>query len=313
MTLHPDSFRSLAGRLLRLLALAALAPALGCMTTHPRPARRPPSPPAAIVRDENDIVYSRAGGEDLKLDVCAPKNLRGPFPAVVLIHGGGWEGGCKGGFQATSLALAERGYVALTIDYRLAPRHKFPAQLDDCRTAVRWLRAHAERYQVDPDRVGVFGASAGGHLALLLALAEPKGGSHDQGEYPEQSCKVQAVVNLMGPTDLSRPGWPEYTEGLLTGLVGGSRDKIPAAYVSASPLNYVRPGLPPVLTIHGTVDRLVPYEQAKLLHAALLEAGGVSRLETMEGKGHGEGWTADDLKHNGEVILDFLNTHLKPR
>jgi acetyl esterase/lipase len=300
-------------RLLRILWLAALSSALGCTTTRPRPAPRPVSTPATIVRDENDVVYSRAGGEDLKLDVCAPKNLRGPFPAVVLIHGGGWDHGCKGDFQATAVALAERGYVALTIDYRLAPRHKFPAQLDDCRTAVRWLRAHAERYQVDPDRVGAFGISAGGHLALLLGLTETKNVNEKSGEYAEQSCKVQAVVNVMGPTDLARPGWPAYTEELLVSLVGGERDKIPAAYASASPLTYVRPGLPPVLTIHGTADRLVPYEQAKLLHAALLEAGVTSRLETMEGKGHGEGWTADDLHRTGETILDFLNTYLKRR
>ncbi len=117
----------------------------------------------------------------------------------------------------------------------------------------------------------------------------------------------------MGPTDLARPGWPAETEKLIADVLGGGRDKFPAAYVAASPLTYVRPGAPPVLTIHGTADHLVPYEQAQLLDAALRQAGSISLLETMTNKGHGLGWTPDDLQHTTSIIFEFTDRQLKQR
>jgi acetyl esterase/lipase len=231
----------------------------------------------------------------------------------VILHGGGWTKGCKEDLRFVARGFSERGYVAMTVSYRLAPQHKFPAPLNDAKCAVRWLRAHAAGYRVDPDRVGVMGFSAGAHLALLMGVTEPTDGLEGDGGYPEQSSRVQAVVNLMGPTDLHRGGWPAVTDQLLADLLGGGRDQIPAAYWAASPVAYVHRGAAPVLTFHGTNDPLVPYDQAKVLHASLRQARVSSRLETIKGKGHGEDWTRDELVHNVAIIQEFLDKTLAAR
>jgi acetyl esterase/lipase len=221
--------------------------------------------------------------------------------------------GSKNDMRPAARAFAERGYVTVTVQYRLAPQHHFPAQLHDAKCAVRWLRANADRYQVDPERIGVLGGSAGGHLALLVGLTEPRDGLEGEGGHPEQSSKVQAIINMMGPTDLSRPGWPEITEKMIVELLGSSRDQAPSAYRSASPASYVRRGAPPVLTLHGTKDPIIPYEQAQLLHASLRSAGAVTWLEPMRDKGHGGDLTPDDVRHYIGVIDEFLTRYLKPR
>jgi acetyl esterase/lipase len=263
------------------------------------------------VREELDVVYGTGGGEDLKLDLYAPREIPGLAPAVAIIHGGGWVGGCKEEYRPLAQAFAQRGYVAVTVSYRLAPQHKFPAPVEDVKCAVRWLRAGAARYRVDPERIGAVGISAGGHLALLLALTGPGDGLEGQGGNAEQSSRVQAVVNCMGPTDLARPGWSAATDKVIAELMGGNRDTIPAAYRAASPLAYVRRGAPPVLTIHGTTDTVVPYEQARLLHAALVQVGATSRLEPLRGKGHGENWDLEDLKRVVGALIEFTDQHLK--
>jgi acetyl esterase/lipase len=265
------------------------------------------------VREELDVVYGRGGDEDLQLDIYAPKDGPGPFPAVVVLHGGGWAKGSHELFRPLAGALAAHGYVAATVGYRLAPRHKFPAQIQDVKCAVRWLRANAARYQIDSERIGALGFSAGAHLALLLGLTQAKDGLEGDGGNPEQSSQIQAVINISGPTDLTRPDWPEATRAIIFDWLGGSREQIPGVYWAASPLAYVHRGAPPVLTIHGTEDPVVPYEQAKLLHAALRRAKVSSRLEPLHGKDHGENWTAENQKHNATAILAFLDNQLRQR
>ncbi len=325
--------------LLRCLILTVGAAAFGCASLRNGPARRYPStasapsrpapsrpappppaptetppetPPSHPVREDLDIVYGQGGGEDLHLDMYAPKDLPGPLPAMVLLHGGGWCMGSKNEMRPVARSFAERGYVAVPVQYRLAPRHRFPAQLHDAKAAVRWLRANADRYRVDPERIGALGGSAGGHLALLLGLTEPKDGLEGEGGHPEQSSKVQVVINMMGPTDLSRPGWPEMTDKMIADLLGGSREQEPAVYRSASPASYVHRGAPPVLTLHGTKDPIVPYEQAQLLHASLRRAGAITWLEPMKDKGHGGDLTPDDMRRCVGVIDEFLARYLKP-
>ncbi|HWG43684.1 MAG TPA: alpha/beta hydrolase [Gemmataceae bacterium] len=288
--------------------------------TPPAPPLIPPLPPTlpapaatAPVHKEIDVIYGTGGGEQLKLDLYAPKDRPGPFPAVVVIHGGGWANGTKGFLGGITHAFAERGYVAVTVEYRLAPKHKFPAQLQDVKCAVRWLRANAQRYQIDPDRIGALGFSSGAHLALLLGLTEPKDGFEGEGGHLEQSSKVQVVVNMMGPTDLSRPAWPAVTDKLIADLLGGGREQIPSVYRAASPLAYVHRGAPPVLTMHGTKDAIVPFEQAKLLHASLRSVRGISRLEPVKDKGHGEDWSREELLRGLGLIGEFMDKYLKPR
>jgi acetyl esterase/lipase len=263
------------------------------------------------VREELDVVYGHAGGEDLQLDLFAPKDVAGPFPAVVILHGGGWAKGSHEYFRPLAGALASRGYVAASVGYRLAPRHKYPAQIQDVKCAVRWLRANAERCQIDRERLAALGFSAGGHLALLLGLTQAKDGLEGEGGNPEQSSQVQAVINLSGPTDLTRPEWPEVTRAILFDLFGGSSEQMPDAYRSASPVTYVHRGAPPVLTIHGTTDPIVPYEQAQLLHTALRKAKVNSRLIPFHGKNHGENWTMKDQQRMATAILDFLDHNLR--
>jgi acetyl esterase/lipase len=268
--------------------------------------------PAPIpVREERDVVYSRAGGENLKLDLYAPTQPSGPLPAMVFIHGGGWCGGAKEDFSKQAWALAEHGYVTITVNYRLSPRHQFPAQLEDVKCAVRWLRANAARYQVDSERIGAMGASAGGYLSLLLGFTESSDGLEGQGGYPEQSSKVRAVINVAGPTDLARPDFTGPTEFLIIAFLGGSRTKVPATYKAASPMSYLRPGAPPVLTIHGTTDGMVPFGQAARLHAALAKAGVSTRLESISGKGHFDDWTPEDYQFTEAVARDFADRHVK--
>jgi acetyl esterase/lipase len=282
----------------------------------PAPARpaQPERPAAAAVyavREELDVVYGHAGGEDLKLDLFAPKDAPGPFPAVVILHGGGWTAGAHEGHRPLAGALAAQGYVAATVGYRLSPRHKFPAPIQDAKCSVRWLRANAQRYQIDSERIGALGFSAGAHLALLLGVTEAKDGLEGEGGNPEQSSRVQAVVNISGPTDLTRPDWPNGTRLLLADFLGGSREQLPALYRAASPVVYVHRGAPPVLTIHGTEDPVVPYEQAQLLHAALRKARVRSKLTSLHGKDHGDTWSAKDQQRNAAAILAFLDANLR--
>lgn len=311
----------------RALVLAVGVVSLGCASIRSRPSNPSPSstpapakstqpdhPPPAIlhaVREELNVVYGHAGGEDLQLDIFAPKDVAGPFPGVVILHGGGWAKGSHEFFRPLGGALASRGYVAASVGYRLAPRHKFPAQIQDAKCAVRWLRANSERYQIDRERIAALGFSAGGHLALLLGMTEAKDGLEGEGGNREQSSSVQAVINISGPTDLTRPEWPEVTRAILVDLFGGSRERMLDAYRAASPLTYVHRGAPPVLTIHGTSDDIVPYEQAQLLHSALRKAKVHARLISLHGKNHGENWTLKEHQRIATAILDCLDTNLR--
>jgi acetyl esterase/lipase len=291
----------------RLLVLAVGAAVPGCAPTE-TPSSFGPLP----IREEYDVVYGTGGGEDLTLDLYAPRDLPGPLPAILIVHGGGWVRGTKEEFEGCGQVLAAWGYVAVVVSYRLAPQHRFPAQIEDAKCAVRWLRANAARYRVDPERVVALGVSAGALLALLLGLTGPEDGFEGQGGNPGQSSRVQAVINFMGPTDLTRPGWAPTTEILFTKLFGGSRKEMPDVYRAASPITYVRRGAPPVLTVHGTADEFVPDDQAVRLDEALRAVGAVSWLEHLPGKDHGWTWTTEDAAHSMGIVQAFLKHHLGP-
>lgn len=263
------------------------------------------------VREQLDVVFSHVGGEDQQLDLFVPTDGPGPYPAVVILHGGGWAKGSYVDHRQQAKTLAGQGYVAASVGYRLAPRHKFPAQIHDVKCAVRWLRANADRYAVDRESVGVIGYSAGAHLALLLGLTQAQDGLEGDGGHLEQSSSVQAVISLAGPTDLTRPDWPDITRPIIFDWIGGSLEQMPNVYRTASPITYVHRGAPPVLIVQGTEDKIVPYEQAKLLRSALRRARVPSRLETMYGKGHGENWTPEDVKHIEQMMREFLDKNLR--
>ena len=271
----------------------------------------------AEVEIENNIVYGKGGAEELKLDMAKPDGA-GPFPALVLIHGGGWSGGNRASFHGLAIEAAKRGYVAMTISYRLTQpdtttklgKVPFPAQINDCKCAVRWLRANADKYHVDKNRIAVGGGSAGGHLSLLVGLTDASHKLEGDGGHADQSSRVQAIVNIFGPTDMAEcwktsPDARPFIKGLI-----GEPDSSPEAYKAASPVTYISEDDPPVLTLHGDKDTLVPPSQAKLLDKKMKAAKAKHELLILEGAGHG--FAGEAQKKSNEAMWSFLDKQLKP-
>lgn len=262
------------------------------------------------IQVENDLVYGKAGKTELKLDLAMPKDGEGPFPALVCIHGGGWREGDRKGMKDTIAALAGRGYVVISPEYRLAPEHRFPAQIEDCKAAVRWLRANAGKYRVNAERIGALGFSAGGHLACMLGVTNKDDGLEGNGGNAEQSSAVQAVVSFFGPTDLTREGWTkEVRSRYITPFLGGALAEKPEAYKKASPITYVRKNAPPFLLIHGTEDKVVPFQQSQDLAEKLQKVGVSARVIPVTGEGHG--WRGKKLLETLVSTVDFFNEKLK--
>jgi acetyl esterase/lipase len=270
---------------------------------------------------EENVTYGKGGETELKLDIARPEG-DGPFPAIVFIHGGGWYQGNRQGYQAQIREAAGRGYVAATISYRLmkfdeskkettTATDPFPAQIHDAKAAVRWLRANAGKYHVDPKRIGVTGASAGGHLSLLVGLTDQKDGLEGEGGHPEQSSRVQAVVNVFGPTDMKKCYETSSVAWIFRLFMGGTPEEAGPTYEKASPVTYVSKDDPPVLTLHGDKDALVPVEQAKLLDERMKAAGASHTLKVFEGAGHGFG--GEQARQANEATWAFFDKHLKPR
>jgi acetyl esterase/lipase len=261
---------------------------------------------------ESGLVYGTGGGQELKLDLARPKEGAGPFPAVVCIHGGGWRAGSRFNLVPFTKLLAGRGFVAVTVSYRLVPAARFPAQIEDCKAAVRWLRAHAKKYKIDPNRIGAVGFSAGGHLACLLGVADRRAGLEGKGGNGEQSSRVQAVVSFFGPTDLAAlASSPKMEERVLVPLLGATYKEAPDLYRKASPVTYVSRDAPPFLFFHGTRDGVVPISQSESLAAKLRAAGVPARLVRREGAGHG--WFGQKRTATLEQAASFFEEKLARR
>ena len=268
---------------------------------------------AEIVLEEN-ITYGKAGDTELKLDLARPQG-NGPFPAIVFIHGGGWSGGNRQAYRGQIQEAAKRGYVAATISYRLMKYDEakketttadpiFPAQIHDAKAAIRWVRANAKKYHVDPDRIGVTGGSAGGHLSLLVGLTDPSSGLEGDSGNPDQSSRVQAVVNVFGPTDMAYCYEKSSVAWIFRLFMGGTPAEAAERYKAASPITYVSKDDPPVLTLHGDQDALVPVEQARMLDEKMKAAGASHTLIVFKGQGHGFG--GEDGKEGGGCHLGVL-------
>ena len=269
----------------------------------PPPAAKPvPPSPAEVAERVKDIIEVRfdqpyAGNDNPRqmVDVYLPRKRADgkPLPVVAMIHGGGWAGGDRKGFIGDAIALVRTGsYAAVAVGYRLSGEAKWPAQIHDCKAAIRWIRGHAKELGVDPDRIGATGGSAGGHLSLLMGTS----GSVDTldgtiGDCTDQPSGVTCVVNWCGPSDLFTPLFvgeeAKRSDPAVVGLIGGSVADLPDRVREASPVTYVSKDSPPVLTLHGTKDLRVDFKQAEIIDAALKKAGATSYLVPVVNAGHG--------------------------
>jgi acetyl esterase/lipase len=238
-----------------------------------------------------NLPYVTNGHQRQKLDLFVPKDGNN-FPLIIRIHGGAWLGGSKE--MESPGDYPSQGYAVARINYRLSQHAIFPAQIEDCKAAVRYLRANAQKYNLDPNRFAVWGESAGGHLSALVGTTGDVN-EFDVGENLNVSSRVQAVVDYFGPTDLlqmeahklpntlnhNSPDAPE------SKLIGGPVQDNPEKAAKANPIAYITKDTPPFLIVHGDTDPLVPHHQSELLEAALKKAGVSVTLYTVKGGGHG--------------------------
>ena len=300
-----------------LMVVMFTGPAAVAQPEIPRP--KPVAKPGVTLT--NDVVYETVDDQKLMLDIAVP-SAEGPFPLVICLHGGAWKAGSRKDLSRGVLwadfgngrgglieSLAAEGYVAASVSYRLAPQSKFPAQIQDVKTAVRFLKANAKKYKLDPNRIGVVGFSAGGHLAALMgtATAEPK---FETSLYSKQSSKINCVVDFFGPADLTLyTETPGIEKSFMVPLLGATSDEHMEIYQDASPVTYASKNSVPFLILHGTTDLIVPILHSKRLHAKLIQAGVESELVPVPFKGHG--WFGDEARDSYARTLKFLDKHLK--
>jgi acetyl esterase/lipase len=256
-----------------------------------------------------DVTYATVAGEELKLDLASPKGLDHPVPAIVVIHGGGWLAGKRQDMTSAAKEVAAHGYVAATISYRFAPKHRFPAQVEDSKCAVRYLRAHAKELNIDPMKIGAYGVSAGAYLAMMLGALDSADAMEGDGGNLEQPSKVQAVVSYVGPVNLAGENYTPTQVQILTAFLGGDPREKQAECRLASPITYLNKGDAPVLCFFGTKDPLVAYDQALQIATALTNSGVPGRVEMILGAGHG--WRGQEQIRTHNATMAFFDEQLK--
>ena len=260
------------------------------------------------VKSYIDLQYANGHGRQ-RLDLYIPEKAKGPLPLIIWVHGGGWALGNKGN-PPPPLPLTAKGFALASIDYRLSQHGIFPAQIEDCKAAVRWLRANASKYNVDPEHFAAWGSSAGGHLVAMLGTAGDAK-EFDVGKNLEQSSRVQAVVDWFGPTDFLKMGGDHnQPDSFESQLIGGPIQENKDKAKRANPIAYISSNTPPFLIMHGTRDTTVPINQSELLAEALKKAGTEVKFVRVSGARHGD--PAFTEAGNMKTVEQFLRGHLAP-
>ena len=266
-------------------------------------------------RVERSVTYCTVDDVSLKMDIYHPANANGPAPALLYVHGGAWSKGDKAsgaGVQDIG-EMARRGYLVAGVNYRLAPEYKFPAQIEDVKCAVRFLRANAQAYGLDPERIGAWGGSAGGHLVSLLGLTDRSAGFEGSGGYMDQSSRVQTVVDMFGPSDLTQTF--DGANPRIMQEVFNVRDHSSQILKWASPVTYASSDDPLFLILHGEKDTLVPVSQSLELYDRLRAAGVPATLVIVKNAGHGFTPVGGTIRPTRAEIIkmmaDFFDQQLK--
>jgi len=273
-----------------------------------KPSKAADKVPEGVMAQEN-LVFGTGGGRELKLDLYAPKG-DGPFPGVVVVHGGGWTGGNKEAFRSMAQQLAARGFVAVTIEYRLAGEAKFPGAVEDCKAAVRWMRANAKKYHIDPKRIGGVGGSAGGHLIGMVAGTGKSRKFEGTGGNEKQSSILQACVMMGAGVDQATRA-AETKKPIESQLVffGGTYEEKKDVYVAASPITHLTNDTPPILLIEGEFDS--PGERYVEFRKQLDGLKVPNRLVIVQGGKHGCWGSNPWFNPFVEEIAGFLHETLK--
>lgn len=265
---------------------------------------------ADAVASFRDIPYVTNGHERQMLDLYLPKDAQGALPVIIWVHGGAWLNGSKDNCPPLHAGFVNRGYAVASINYRLSHHATFPAQIEDCKAAVRWLRAHASEYHLDPNRFGAWGSSAGGHLVALLGTSGDVK-NFDVGENLNQSSRVQAVCDYYGPSDLvafvNAPGYQAHAspDSPESKLLGGLVKENPERAAQASPVTFVTADDPPFLIVHGDKDSTVAWNQSQLLSEALKQAGCSVHFHTIRDAGHGgPGFNDPEIANMVQAFFD---------
>ena len=280
---------------------------------EPEPNRESVALGASTGKTIRDITYCKTGDTDLRMDAYLPPSRdNAPLPVLIYIHGGAWIAGDKDEkpLRTDLPGLLQRGYAVFSINYRLAPLYRFPAQIEDCKCAVRSIRANAKKYNIDPARLGVWGSSAGGHLATLLGVTEGVSEFEGDGGYPEQSSAVQAVATFFGPADLTTSDWSLIDKlGFLSGF-GTSK-----YWLKASPVNYVTRQAPPFWVVVGDKDKIVSPQQGQRLFAELKSHQVQSSLLVVKNCGHEFAFSGNPTPSRPEVskqLVKFFDQNIRP-
>lgn len=308
---------SLLGLLLSLVLVAPLPVRAGNIASlQSDPLGEPVPETTNPIPEYIDVVYCTMQEVPLKMDLYVPTSGTGPYPVVVYLHHGSWSSGHKGlaaSMPETPL-LMEAGFIVASINYRLSPGFKFPAHIEDVKCAIRYLRATANKWNLDPNRIAAWGNSAGGHLAALAGLTN-KADGWDVGQYLNQSSQVQAVVDMYGPTDLTDPAFASKAPKMLEDFFGLKKPKL-SVIRAASPVYQVTKNAPPFFIIHGNLDDLVPWQQSRKLFNLLKNIGAKPRLTTVLNAGHGltpvgAPDTTPTRSQVAQSVVNFLLNRLK--